>query len=117
MKRASKGKLQGGDGWTLVRSCPRCGKPELECRCNVGAAEVPARAATIRLRLEKRNGKSVTVLSATGLSPDSLANLLRELKDLCAAGGIVKGAEAELQGDHREKVRAVLSARGMRVKG
>jgi translation initiation factor 1 (eIF-1/SUI1) len=57
------------------------------------------------------------VLATTGLSAESLGSLLRELKVLCATGGTVKGAEAELQGDHRGKVRALLGARGILVKG
>jgi translation initiation factor 1 len=69
------------------------------------------------MRLERRSGKSVTVLGAAGLSCDSLVALLKELKALCATGGTVKGAEAELQGDHRERLRALLAARGILVKG
>lgn len=44
-------------------------------------------------------------------------DLLRELKARCSAGGTDKGGELELQGDHRETVKSLLTARGFRVKG
>jgi translation initiation factor 1 len=71
----------------------------------------------IRLRLERRAGKAVTVLAADGVDPEALRDLARELRAACAAGGGVKGPEATLQGDHRERVRALLLGRGMQVKG
>jgi translation initiation factor 1 len=119
MKKSSN-KLTRGDGWVLVRNCPRCGRPESECRCRAAATQLPPPAGgrpVIRLRLEKRRGKAVTVLATGGLPPDRLETLARELKSRCATGGTVKDAEIELQGDHREKLRPLLENEGMTVKG
>lgn len=119
MKRPKEPRrLEGGAGWRLVRSCPACGAPEDACRCGARPASRPATgAAVVRLRLEKRVGKAVTVLASEGLQPDALGAILKELKSLCAAGGTLRGREAELQGDHRERARAFLRERGVTVKG
>lgn len=108
----------GGLGWSLVRDCPRCGHPEDLCRCSASAPPPPPGGKpVIRLRLEKRAGKPVTVLAAEGLSKEALAALAKELKTLCGTGGTVKEAQAELQGDHRERLRPLLGEKGYRVKG
>ena len=67
--------------------------------------------------MERRRGKPVTVLAAEGLGPARLEELVRELKTACASGGTVKGLEGELQGEHRERVRAILRERGLEVRG
>ena len=38
-------------------------------------------------------------------------------KGACGAGGTVRGAAVEIQGDQRARVAAALEARGYRVKG
>lgn len=52
-----------------------------------------------------------------GVEAEELREILKELKGLCASGGALKGDEIELQGDHRDRVREALAARGLRVKG
>lgn len=105
----------GGEGWALVRECPRCGGTEGACRCT--ASRGAAGPAVFRLRMEKRRGKPVTVCAAEGLAGEELRALGKELKVLCGTGGTVKGQEVELQGDHRDRLRAHLADRGYRVKG
>lgn len=80
-------------------------------------SSAPAGKPTIRLRMEKRRGKPVTVLAAEALPPAELKALLGELKGLCGTGGTLKGAEAELQGEHRDRLRPLLAGRGYGVKG
>jgi translation initiation factor 1 len=109
-------KLQSGGGWVLVRACPRCARPEPECRCGAALPAEDARPC-VRLRLEKRNGKATTVLAASGIAAADFEALARELRSRCAAGGSARGAEAILQGDHREAVRALLAKRGIAAKG
>jgi translation initiation factor 1 len=59
--------------------------------------------------VERRpGGKVVTIIR--NCSGD-LDTLLRELKKRCAAGGVAREDAIELQGDHRAKVEAFLSAR------
>jgi translation initiation factor 1 len=67
--------------------------------------------------MEKRRGKPVTVLSPSGVEEAALAALLKELKAACGVGGTLKEGEMELQGEHRERLRELLSGRGYTVKG
>ena len=72
----------------------------------------------VRMRLERRaSDRSVTILAGVPGSAAQVALLARELRAACGTGGTVRGDEVELQGDQREKVRAALEARGLRVKG
>jgi translation initiation factor 1 len=76
-----------------------------------------ARDPITRLGIEKRRGKPVTVCQVEGLSADELRALAKELRTACGAGGTAKQGAIEIQGDHRTRIRAVLTARGHRVKG
>ncbi|MDF1554910.1 MAG: translation initiation factor [Deferrisomatales bacterium] len=67
--------------------------------------------------MEKRRGKPVTVAALEGLDPEAQRVLGKELKARCGSGGTVKAGAVELQGDHRETLRALLPQRGVRVKG
>lgn len=67
--------------------------------------------------MEKRRGKPVTVLACEGLGAATVEALLKEFKASCGAGGTLKENELELQGEHREKIRALLAGRGYAVKG
>lgn len=106
----------GGEGWALVKGCPRCGDDPARCVCERPAPAPPGRPI-VRLRMEKRRGKPVTVLAATGLDAVTLAALLKEIKALCGAGGTLKEGELELQGEHRDRLRGLLVGRGYTVKG
>jgi len=104
-------------GWALVRPCPKCGRHGDACRCAAAAPKSKDARATIRMRIEKRAGKSVTVLAASLTDEPTLRGLASDLKARLAAGGTLKGAEIELQGDHRERLRELLKERGFLVKG
>lgn len=53
-----------------------------------------------RIRLEKRRGKVVTVISGLHTCGSrKLQEMARELKQKCGAGGTVKDGVIELQGD------------------
>jgi translation initiation factor 1 len=71
----------------------------------------------IRIRLDRRaSDRVVTVVSGLPGRPAELAELAKALKSACGAGGTVKDGALELQGDHRDKVEAALSARGLESK-
>jgi translation initiation factor 1 len=71
----------------------------------------------IRLRLERRaSGRLVTVVTGLPGPPAALADLARQLKVACGAGGAIKQGDLELQGDHRERIETLLKARGLRSK-
>ena len=68
----------------------------------------------VRLRLERRASDRLATLVSGLPGPErQLQALLKELKTACGAGGTVKDGVLELQGDHRDKVEAVLRARGI----
>lgn len=72
-----------------------------------------------KLRLEKagRGGKTVTVVYDLPRNAEFLKTLCGDLKRGCGTGGTVGDDTVELQGDHRDRVRDLLRARGYVVKG
>lgn len=48
---------------------------------------------------------------------NDLPDLLTRLKSRCGAGGAIKEEAIEIQGDHRERIRAALGELGYRVQG
>ena len=101
------------------RICGRCGQPDSECRCGAGATEsVPARiTAKLRLESKGRGGKTVTVVFGLPRNEAFLKGLCGELKKACGSGGTVADDGVEIQGDHRDRLRTLLVARGWTVKG
>jgi translation initiation factor 1 len=61
-----------------------------------------------------RGGKAVSVVR--GLPLRDLEAVAKDLKKHCGSGGTVKEGAVEIQGDHREKIAARLSAQGYVVK-
>lgn len=103
------------------RLCPRCGWPTKDCRCSKTQAPrdeaLPAKVTT-KLRLEKRaSGKSVTIVDGLPQNGAYVADLLTALKKACGTGGHAGEGSIALQGDQRERLRDLLSRRGILVKG
>jgi translation initiation factor 1 len=101
------------------RICRACGWPEDTCQCSSGREEkVPAKVIA-RLRLEKkaRGGKTVTVVDGLPRNSAFLKELSQQLKRACGTGGSVFETGVEVQGDMRERVRALLLEKGFAVKG
>lgn len=100
--------------------CPTCGWPVKQCVCSTTRAteSIPSRIVA-KLRVEKsgRGGKTVSVVDGLPNNADFLKGLAAELKQACGTGGAVKGAAVELQGDHRDRLRALLAKKGWTVKG
>ncbi len=99
------------------RMCPGCGKPVGECVCRK-APTIPQGDGIVRVSRETkgRKGKGVTLVTGVLLDEDGLHKLATELKRRCGAGGTVKGAVIEIQGDHRDLLVAELTKRGYTVK-
>ena len=72
-----------------------------------------------KLRVEKagRGGKTVTVVYDLPRNAAFLKELCADLKRTCGTGGAVAEDTVELQGDHRDRLRALLRQRGFVVKG
>lgn len=72
----------------------------------------------VRLRREVsgRKGKGVTTISGLDLPDTELKKLAKNFKQLCGTGGSVKNGVIEIQGDHREQLKATLEQQGYTVK-
>jgi translation initiation factor 1 len=103
------------------RSCPKCGWPVRDCRCAAtlakGAQPLPEKPVA-KLSLENRaSGKQVTIIAGLPANRGFLGALCRELKRACGTGGAAGEDSIELQGDQRERLRELLTKKGMQVKG
>jgi translation initiation factor 1 len=90
--------------------CPNCGLPKELCVCETIAKE----SEKIRVfEVKKRYGKISTIVQ--GMSKDvDTKSILKELKTRLACGGTIKDGVIELQGKHREKVKAILVKLGFK---
>ena len=102
------------------RMCPACRQPLAACVCAARAAQEAAAQrcgdGIVRVSRETqgRGGKAVTVVR--GVDADALAALGRRLRAACGSGGTVKDGVLEVQGDHRDRVVALLVLEGYTVK-
>jgi translation initiation factor 1 len=85
---------------------------------NTQSPQVIETDGTVRIRRETkgRKGKGVTTVSGIGLAEADLKTLAKQLKQKCSTGGTVKDGVIEVQGDHREKLKAELEKLGHNVK-
>ena len=82
-------KLTDGPGWSLSSD----EKPQPIQKSN-------PQSPRAQIRLEKRNGKPVTVIAGLHTyGADRLNEIAKELKTACGAGGTVKNGTIEIQGD------------------
>ena len=100
------------------RMCPSCRQPLAACRCGKAAASTASGDGIVRVGRESkgRGGKTVTLVRGLALDEAALAALGKRLRSACGAGGAVKDGVLEIQGDHRERVAALLAEAGHRVK-
>ncbi|MBJ6759859.1 translation initiation factor [Myxococcaceae bacterium JPH2] len=73
----------------------------------------PARAV-VRMERKGRGGKEVTVVEQLGLPEAQLEVWLKALKGSLGCGGALEDGTLVLQGDQRERLPALLEARGVR---
>src|SRR5688500_15259155 len=100
------------------RMCPACRKPIAQCICKSAAAASVPSDGIVRVSRESkgRGGKAVTIVRGLVLDAVSLDKLAKQLKAACGSGGTVKDSVIEVQGDHCEKVMALLKGQGYTVK-
>ncbi|EKA5637744.1 stress response translation initiation inhibitor YciH [Vibrio navarrensis] len=81
-------------------------------------AQRPKGDSIVRIQRETkgRKGKGVCVITGLDLDDAPLKLLAAELKKTCGCGGSVKDGNIEIQGDVREKIKAYLEKKGMKVK-
>ena len=97
------------------RLCPDCGEAVCVCRNNPVR---PQGDGVVRVGRETkgRKGAGVTTISGLPLDDTALAAVCTQLKKRCGTGGTVKEGVVEIQGDHRDRIVAELTAQGYRVK-
>lgn len=98
--------------------CPACRQALADCRCRAAAAAAPVGDGIVRVSRETkgRGGKAVTLVRGVPLPPDALAALGKKLRGACGAGGTLKDGVLEVQGDHAERLVALLQAEGFKVR-
>jgi translation initiation factor 1 len=99
------------------RTCPDCRQPLAGCICKA-ARPVPAGDGIVRVSREKhgRGGKTVTVVRGLEMDADALTATGKQLRAACGCGGTAKDGVIEVQGDHVDRVIALLTQAGHRVK-
>ena len=70
----------------------------------------------IMLQTKGRRGKQVTLILGFQHDKNTLNELARTLKQICSAGGTVKGQDIEIQGDKRKVVVEKLMQLGYHIK-
>ena len=63
-----------------------------------------------------RKGKGVTLIKGLPVATDELKSWATRMKQYCGTGGTVKEGVIEIQGDHRDKLLALLQKEGFIVK-
>lgn len=65
---------------------------------------------------KRRKGKTVTIVEGIIAPDDVLADLAREMKTSCGAGGSVVDGEIVIQGDFQNKLKEILTKKGLKIK-
>ncbi|MDZ8189746.1 MAG: translation initiation factor [Nostoc sp. ChiSLP02] len=80
--------------------------------------ELPPKQQNLRVQATRagRKGKTVTVITGFQAKPETLADLLKQLKTQCGTGGTIKDNEIEIQGDHKQKILEILTKLGYKAK-
>ena len=100
------------------RMCPACRRPQAACACAamVAVARVGDGIVRVSRETQRRGGKVVTVIRGVDGDDAMLAALGKRLRTACGAGGTVRDGVLEVQGDHRDRVVALLKQDGYTVK-
>lgn len=82
------------------------------------AANAAPDDGVVRIQRDSRGRKGKTATTVTGVpgGEGDLEALLKQLKRHCGAGGSLDGRTIEIQGDHRDRLLAYLTALGYRAK-
>ena len=100
------------------RMCPACRQPAAACSCKSAAAAVLPGDGVVRVSRQSkgRGGKTVTLVKGVPLPALALAQLGKDLRSACGAGGTVKDGVIEVQGDHVATLLQALAGRSWTVR-
>lgn len=100
------------------RLCPACQQPLAQCRCAEQAKAQVRGDGRVRVSREvaSRGGKTVTVVRGLALNDEQIAALGKRLRAGCGTGGTAKDGSVEVQGDHVDRVLALLAKEGLSAK-
>jgi translation initiation factor 1 len=100
------------------RTCPQCRQAVADCRCAAEQARQLRGDGRVRVGRESagRGGKTVTVVRGLALADAQIAELGKRLRSACGSGGTAKDGVIEIQGDHVERVLALLQQQGHAAK-
>ena len=92
----------------------KANKPQKTVKTPVGAGSKQG----VRICYERkgRGGKVVCVITGLPLAGEALKALSKKLKAALGTGGAAKDGNIEIQGDHRQKLLALLEKDGFKVK-
>jgi translation initiation factor 1 len=111
--------MQGGLVYSTDsgRMCPVCRQALTACVCGKQPrAAIGDGVVRVSRESKGRGGKTVTLVRGLSLDADALVSLGKRLRSACGTGGTVKDGVVEIQGDHAERVIALLQAEGFVVK-
>ncbi|ELY78574.1 translation initiation factor [Natrinema pallidum] len=80
-----------------------------------GDLETSQQVLSVRTE-SRRYDKPVTIVEGFDLGPDEIKSIASELKRSMGTGGTVDEDRIELQGDHRDRVPALLREQGFDVR-
>ena len=105
----------------VVKETPPVSATDLAANVKADAqAKADAQKAKDVVRVSRetkgRGGKAVTLVTGISLPDKDLDALGKQLKASCGSGGTVKDGIIEVQGDHIDRVVALLVAQGYKAK-
>lgn len=68
--------------------------------------------STIRVHIEKRNGKPTSIVRGLDMTNAMMKDIERELKSFLGVGGSQKNGEIIIQGDNRDRIIEFLKKKG-----
>lgn len=94
----------------MSENCPVCGLPKELCVCSAIAKE--QQKIVVRAVRGKFQNSFNTIIEGIDTKGRDLRNLVKQMKQKLACGGTYKDNVIELQGDHRKKVKELLTKLG-----